>query len=311
MSSQQVSSMAPSSSLPTQVRTEDEIKKARFIGKLKQPRWVFWTLFKYMTLILASVAVLVPPFAVLLASFKTSKEYYTTSKVALPENFMNFDNYIKVFADGDLGLAFTNTGTILIISLFFTVVFGTQVAYVLSRFNFKGKKLVLLAYVIAMVVPAVTTQVATFEVIKALNLINHKGSVIMLYIGADVVMIYIFLQFMKGIPVELDEAAKIEGASYFLIYWKIVLPLLKPAIATVIILRTIFIYNDFYFPLLYLPEKSQVTVSTALYKFTSVFGTEWTTISAGIIIILIPSIVVFLLLQKQIYAGVTNGAVKG
>ncbi|MGY5451894.1 carbohydrate ABC transporter permease [Agarivorans sp. MS3-6] len=311
MSNQHVSSMARPASVVSSVRTEDEIKRARFISKLKQPRWVFWTIFKYVTLILASMAVLVPPFAVLLASFKTSKEYYSTSKVALPESFLNFDNYIKVFADGDLGLAFTNTGTILFISLFFTVVFGTQVAYVLSRFNFRGKKLVLLAYVIAMVVPAVTTQVATFEVIKALNLINHKGSVIMLYIGADVVMIYIFLQFMRGIPVELDEAAKIEGASYFLIYWKIVLPLLKPAIATVIILRTIFIYNDFYFPLLYLPEKSQVTVSTALYKFTSVFGTEWTTISAGIIIILIPSIVVFLLLQKQIYAGVTNGAVKG
>lgn len=204
-----------------------------------------------------------------------------------------------------------NTGTILLISLFFTIIFGTQVAYVLSRFEFRGKKLVLLAYIIAMVIPAVTTQVATFEVIKSLGFINNKASVILLYIGADVVMIYVFLQFMKGIPEELDEAAKMEGASYFLIYRKIILPLLKPAIATIVILRTIFIYNDFYFPLLYLPDASQVTVSTALYKFTSVFGTEWTTISAGIVIILIPSIVIFLSLQKQIYAGVTNGAVKG
>ncbi|WP_051326645.1 carbohydrate ABC transporter permease [Aliagarivorans taiwanensis] len=293
------------------VRNEAEIRKARFMNKLGQPHWLFWTAFKYLTLILAAIAVLVPPYAVLLASFKTSREYYTTSKVSLPESFMNFDNYVRVFADGDLGLAFTNTGIILAASLFLTVVFGTQVAYVLSRFEFRGKKLVLLAYVIAMVIPAVTTQVATFEVIKALGLINHKGSVILLYIGADVVMIYVFLQFMKGIPLELDEAAKIEGASYFLIYRKIILPLLKPAIATVIILRTIFIYNDFYFPLLYLPERTQVTVSTALYKFTSVFGTEWTTISAGIVIILVPSIVIFLTLQKQIYAGVTNGAVKG
>jgi len=246
-----------------------------------------------------------------MASFKTLDEYYNTSKVGLPETFMNFTNYIKVFTDGDLGLAFLNTGTILLVSLFFTIVFGTQVAYVLSRFEFRGKKLVLLAYVVAMVIPAVTTQVATFEVIKSLGLINNKASVVLLYIGADVVMIYVFLQFMKGIPEELDEAAKMEGASYFLIYRTIILPLLKPAIATIIILRTIFIYNDFYFPLLYLPESSQVTVSTALYKFTSVFGTEWTTISAGIVIILVPSIVVFLTLQKQIYSGVTNGAVKG
>jgi multiple sugar transport system permease protein len=291
--------------------SEKRMRYARLKKNLSKPSWVFWVGFKYLTLFLGSLAVLVPPYAVLMASFKSLDEYYDTSKVGLPDSFSNFDNYVKVFADGDLGLAFANTGTILAISLLFTIVFGTQVAYVLSRFNFRGKKLVLLAYVIAMVIPAVTTQVATFEVIKTLGLINHKASVILLYVGADVVMIYVFLQFMKGIPVELDEAAKIEGASYFLIYRTIILPLLKPAIATIIILRTIFIYNDFYFPLLYLPESSQVTVSTALYKFTSVFGTEWTTISAGIVIILIPSIVVFLLLQKQIYAGVTNGAVKG
>ncbi len=292
-------------------RSEKAIKQARMKKNLQNKSWLFWTGFKYLTLFLAALFVLVPPYSVLMTSFKTLNEYYTTNKIGMPESFLNFDNYIRVFTDGDLGTAFTNTGIILLISLVLIIVLGTQVAYVLSRFEFKGKKLILLAYVVAMIIPSVTTQVATFEVIKGLNLINHKASIILLYIGADVVMIYVFLQFMKGIPLELDEAAKIEGASYFTIYWKIILPLLKPAIATIIILKTIYIYNDFYFPLLYLPEHSQVTVSTALYKFTSVFGTEWTTISAGIIIILIPSIIVFLLLQKQIYAGVTNGAVKG
>ncbi|MBQ9273724.1 MAG: carbohydrate ABC transporter permease [Succinivibrio sp.] len=283
----------------------------RLKRKLHDPRWVFWMGVKYLTLIVAALAVLIPPYCVLMASFKTLDEYYNTSKVGLPESFLNFDNYLAVFERGNLGLAFANTGIILIISLCLTVLFGTMVAYVLSRFEFKLKKAIIAAYLFAMIIPAITTQVATFEILKFLGLIDHKGSVVLLYIGADVVMIYVFLQFMKGIPTELDEAAKIEGATYWQIYWKIILPLLKPAIATVVILRTIFIYNDFYFPLLYLTSESQVTVSTALYKFTSVFGTEWTTISAGVIIILIPSIVVFLLLQKQIFAGVTNGAVKG
>lgn len=291
--------------------SESKITRQRFLLNLKKPHWVFWVLVKYATLIIASIAVLVPPYAILMAAFKTPAEYYAKSKVAFPDSFMHFDNFKKVFVDGDLGLAFYNTSTILIISLLLTILFGTQVAYVLSRFDFRGKKWVLVAYVISMFIPAVTTQVATFEIIKALGLINSKFSVILLYIGADVVMIYVFLQFMRGIPLELDEAAKIEGASYFTIYWRIILPLLKPAIATIVILRTIYIYNDFYFPLLYMPEQSQVTVSTALFKFTTVFGTDWTTISAGIIIILIPSVTMFLLLQKQIYAGVTQGAVKG
>lgn len=292
-------------------RVERQLARQRLRSKMKRPQWLFWTLVKYVTLLMASVAVLIPPYAILMAAFKTPTEYYAKSKVALPDSFLNFANFHKVFLDGDLGLAFYNTSVILLISLLFTILFGTQVAYVLSRFEFRGKKMVLVAYILAMFVPSVTTQVATFEIIKALGLINSKFSVILLYIGADVVMIYVFLQFMRGIPQELDEAAKIEGCSYFGIYWRIILPLLKPAIATIVILRTIYIYNDFYFPLLYMPEQSQVTVSTALYKFTTVFGTEWTTISAGIIIILIPSVTLFLLLQKQIYAGVTQGAVKG
>lgn len=292
-------------------RVERQLARQRLLSKMQRPQWLFWVLVKYVTLLMASVAVLIPPYAILMAAFKTPTEYYAKSKVALPDSFLNFANFQKVFLDGDLGLAFYNTSVILLISLLFTILFGTQVAYVLSRFEFRGKKMVLVAYILAMFVPSVTTQVATFEIIKALGLINSKFSVILLYIGADVVMIYVFLQFMRGIPQELDEAAKIEGCSYFGIYWRIILPLLKPAIATIVILRTIYIYNDFYFPLLYMPEQSQVTVSTALYKFTTVFGTEWTTISAGIIIILIPSVTLFLLLQKQIYAGVTQGAVKG
>ncbi|MBP8127611.1 MAG: carbohydrate ABC transporter permease [Aeromonadaceae bacterium] len=292
-------------------RVERQLARQRLLSKMKRPQWLFWMLVKYVTLLMASVAVLIPPYAILMAAFKTPTEYYAKSKVDVPDSFLNFANFHKVFLDGDLGLAFYNTSVILLISLLFTILFGTQVAYVLSRFEFRGKKMVLVAYILAMFVPSVTTQVATFEIIKALGLINSKFSVILLYIGADVVMIYVFLQFMRGIPQELDEAAKIEGCSYFGIYWRIILPLLKPAIATIVILRTIYIYNDFYFPLLYMPEQSQVTVSTALYKFTTVFGTEWTTISAGIIIILIPSVTLFLLLQKQIYAGVTQGAVKG
>jgi multiple sugar transport system permease protein len=292
-------------------RVERQLARQRLFSKMTRPQWLFWMQVKYVTLLMASVAVLIPPYAILMAAFKTPTEYYAKSKVALPDSFLNFANFHKVFLDGDLGLAFYNTSVILLISLLFTILFGTQVAYVLSRFEFRGKKMVLVAYILAMFVPSVTTQVATFEIIKALGLINSKFSVILLYIGADVVMIYVFLQFMRGIPQELDEAAKIEGCSYFGIYWRIILPLLKPAIATIVILRTIYIYNDFYFPLLYMPEQSQVTVSTALYKFTTVFGTEWTTISAGIIIILIPSVTLFLLLQKQIYAGVTQGAVKG
>jgi multiple sugar transport system permease protein len=157
----------------------------------------------------------------------------------------------------------------------------------------------------------VTTQVATFEVIRGLGLINTRWSVILLYSGVDAVTIFIYLQFMKAIPKDLDEAAIVEGANYFTIYWKLIFPLLWPATATVIILKVIFVYNEFYMAFLYMPDDSLRTVSTVLYGFTNLFGTNYAEISAGIIVIIIPTLIMFLTMQKQVFSGITHGAVKG
>ena len=271
----------------------------------------FWLVFKYIWLTLGLVAVVVPPLSIFLTSFKTEREYQTTSALAAPENWLNFENYVTVFRDGNLATAFSNTGVILFVTLVLVTFMGTMAAYALSRFDFAGRKLILFAYIVAMVIPAVTTQVATFEVIRGMGLINNKLSVILLYSGVDVITIYIYLQFIKNIPKELDEAAIMEGANYFQIYWKIILPLLWPATATVIILKTIAVYNEFYLAFLYMPDESQRTVSTVLYGFTNIFGTNYSEISAGIIIIIIPSLIMFLIMQKQVFSGITNGAVKG
>ena len=110
--------------------------------------------------------------------------------------------------------------------------------------------------------------------------------------------------------VDDDEAALIDGASYFTIYWRIILPLLKPAIATVIIIKGVAIYNEFYIPFLYMPKKAVGVVSTPLFKFKGPYGTQWEIISAGIVIAIIPTLIIFLLLQKYIYNGLTQGSVK-
>ncbi len=272
---------------------------------------LFWLGFKYVTLFFGLIAVFVPPFAVFLASFKTENEFQVTSALTAPQNWSNFENYITVFHKGNLGLAFFNTSVILIAVLALVTIMGTMAAYVISRFEFRGRKLILFAYIFAMVIPAVTTQVATFEVIRGLGLINTRWSVILLYSGVDVVTIFIYLQFMKAIPRALDEAAVLEGAGYFTIYWRVIFPLLWPATATVIILKTIFVYNEFYMAFLYMPDNSLRTVSTVLYGFTNLFGTNYAEISAGIVIIIIPTLILFLAMQKQVFSGITHGAVKG
>jgi ABC-type glycerol-3-phosphate transport system permease component len=118
------------------------------------------------------------------------------------------------------------------------------------------------------------------------------------------------LQFIRSIPISLDESARLDGANAFTIYRKIIFPLLKPAIATVVIIKGIFVYNDFVSPFLYMPDQNLGTVSTSLFRFKGPFGAHWEDISAGAILVIVPSLVIFLLLQRFIYNGLTRGAVK-
>jgi len=207
-------------------------------------------------------------------------------------------------------IGFFNTFFIVFIALFGAIILGTLVSYVLSRFNFKFKKVIVSLYLFATLIPSITTQVATFQIVEALNLFNTRWSAIVLFMTTDIISVYIFLQFLNSISFSLDESAMLDGASYFTIYHKIILPLLKPAIATVIIVKGINIYNDFYTAYLYMPAKELQVISTSLFNFQGPYGNQWEVICAAIIIALIPSLVIFLALQKYIYNGFTQGAVK-
>ncbi|CAM3248048.1 carbohydrate ABC transporter permease [Paenibacillus lupini] len=268
-----------------------------------------FTIFKYVTLAMALFVVFFPLYSVFVGAFKTQIEYYQ-SGLRLPANLFNFDNFSKVIDIGKLGLGFKNIFIILVIAVAGNIMFGTMVAYAIGRFDFKLKKPIMGMYLIAQVIPMVTTQVATFSVIKSLHLYNTMGGPIILYLGADVLQIVIYLQFVNSIPKDLDESAMIEGASLFRIYRSIIFPLLGPATATLVILKTIAIYNDFYTPYLYMPSQKLKVVSTAIYSFVGPNAAQLNVISAGILIIFIPTLLLFLFLQRYIFAGVTNGAVK-
>ncbi|MBW7456072.1 carbohydrate ABC transporter permease [Paenibacillus sepulcri] len=269
-----------------------------------------FTTLKYVTIALALFVVFFPIYSVVIGAFKTQVEYYQSSVLSLPSNFLNFDNFKKVYDVGDLGLGFRNTLIILVSAVAGNVLIGTMVAYALGRFDFALKKPIMGMYLVAQVIPMVTTQVATFSVIQHLGLYNTMGAPILIYLGADVLQIVIYLQFVNSIPKDLDESAMMEGASLFRIYRSIIFPLLQPATATLIILKTISIYNDFYTPYLYMPSQKLKVVSTAIYSFVGPNAAQVNVISAGILIIFIPTVLLFLFLQRYIFAGVTNGAVK-
>ncbi|MDT9721723.1 carbohydrate ABC transporter permease [Paenibacillus sp. ClWae2A] len=277
---------------------------------MTQLKYTLASVVKYASLILAAFIALLPIVVILFASLKTNTEYATSSPLAPPANWLNFANYAKAFVDGNMLVGFKNTIIILVISIIGATLTGSMIAYVLDRFKFKGKKIMVAAFLLATLIPSVTTQVATFQIINALDLFNTRWAAIVMYLGTDIIAVYIFLQFLGSISSALDESAMLDGASYFTIYWRIILPLLKPAIVTVIIVKGVNIYNDFYTPFLYMPKDSLQVISTALFKFKGPFGSQWEVISAGIMIAIIPTMIIFLLLQKYIYNGFAQGSVK-
>ncbi|MFF3538738.1 carbohydrate ABC transporter permease [Streptomyces sp. NPDC002466] len=264
----------------------------------------------YLSLVVASLVVLLPLSVVFLTSLKTSEEAAEGNALSLPGNWLNFDNYMTAFSDGRMLTAFGNTAFILLFSITGTVLIGSMTAYAIDRFRFRAKKLVMGLFLIAALVPGVTTQVATFQVINGFGLFDTRWAPILLYMGTDIVSIYIFLQFIRGIPVSLDEAARLDGANSFTVYRKIILPLLKPAIATVVIIKGITVYNDFYIPFLYMPSQELGTISTALFRFKGPFGAHWENISAGAVLVIVPTLIAFLFLQRYIYNGFAQGATK-
>ncbi|MFJ9726597.1 carbohydrate ABC transporter permease [Streptomyces sp. NPDC101209] len=265
----------------------------------------------YLSLIAASVVVLLPLLVVLLTSLKTERETSNdTGALSLPHDPLNFHNYVTAFQDGRMLSAFGNTAFILVVSVGGTVLIGSMTAYAIDRFTFRLKKPVVALFLLAALVPGVTTQVATFRIVTSFGLFDTRWAPIALYMGTDIVSIYIFLQFVRSIPVSLDESARLDGANAFTIYWRIIFPLLKPAMATVVIVKGIAVYNDFYIPFLYMPNQDLGVISTSLFRFKGPFGAHWETISAGAILVILPTLVVFLCLQRYIYNGFTRGATK-
>ena len=273
---------------------------------------VIWIIIKYFSLVFFSFVALLPIVSCVITAFKTEAEYQSTNVMTLPESWLNFQNFIDAFNRANMGRAYINSAIILVFVLLGSILVGTQLAYVLNRFKFAGNGLIRSLFLFATLLPGIAMQVSVYQIMSNLGLINHLYGYIIMSMGTDVISIYIFIQFMENISVSLDESAFIDGASYFTIYWKIILPLLKPAIVTSMVLKGVGVYNEYYCASLYLQDKRTLgVVATSLYTFTGPLGSKYNLICAGVLMSLLPALIVFLLCQKQIYSGITSGAVKG
>lgn len=264
----------------------------------------------YAVLCFACLVILFPPYIIVVNAFKTKEKFHASSAISLPDSWFYFENFAKAFKQASIPLAFSNTITIIAVTLVFNILLGSAFCYAISRFQFRLQNVLVGLFMFATIIPQITTQVVNYKTIMSLGLTNNLMGPVLLYIGADIIQIYIYLQFIKNIPYELDESAMLEGASLIRIFRSIIFPLLTPATFTIIILKTISIYNDFFVPYLYLPRAQHVVVSTSLMRFFGNNSGDWQLVSAAILIIMIPTAIMYIFLQRYIFAGVTSGAVK-
>ncbi|REE92708.1 multiple sugar transport system permease protein [Paenibacillus taihuensis] len=265
----------------------------------------------YGNFILMTVIVFIPILLVVFGSFKTNQELGATSPFSLPSNWLNFDNYVNAYHDGGMLRGLKNTVLLVAGSLLGNVLLGTMTAYILNRFDFKLKKVVIALFLLAMIIPSYTTEIARFQLIHGLHLYNSLGAPTMIYIGTDIMQIYVYMQFLEKISQQLDESAMLDGASYFRIFRSIIFPLLLPATATLGILKSVTIMNDIYVQNLYMPSKELATLPTSLMSFVSERSSDLSELCAGIMLVLLPSIIFYIVFQRYIFKGLMDGAVKG
>lgn len=252
-----------------------------------------------------------PIFWIFMTSFKTSDEIRSKSTFALPES-LNISNYIRAIETSNLGLYLKNSLIVLIITIVCLVLFSSTAAFAIEKMQFKINKAVLSFFLIGITIPIHVTLIPLFQIYRATGLLNTYWALIVPQIGFNLPLsIYLFVSFYKFIPNAIMEAAAIDGASVWKIFFSIVLPMSKNSIITVITMNTIFVWNEFVFANTFISRSELKTIPIGLFDYIGAKGmVDWGATFSAISIFLIPVLIIYFILNKGIIAGMTTGAVK-
>lgn len=258
--------------------------------------------------LILSVAYVMPFFLVLVNSFKPKFEILD-NPLAFPIEF-TWDNFEQAFQKMNFFQSLTNSIIITVLSVGALILISSMLAYYLARNTSKFSKGTFLVLVASMIVPFQALMIPFSAIFAPLVDLNRIGALVFFYMGFGVALsAFLYHGFISNIPKELDEAASIDGASDFTIFWRIIFPMLKPVTATVAIINALWIWNDFLLPRLVLNTETQ-TLPLSTYLFYGQYSTEYGQAMAGLLLAVLPIIVFYLILQKQFISGISSGAVK-
>ncbi|MGY4688653.1 carbohydrate ABC transporter permease [Salibacterium sp. K-3] len=264
----------------------------------------------YVVLILFSLINGYPIIWMVMNSFKSSQEF-SLNPFGLPMEWV-FTNFREAWFTANIGTYFFNSVFVGLVSVLIAVVTGGLAAFFLSRFQFKGKKFLYGFLVIGLLIPIHSTLVPMYILMQNLGMLNTYWALIFPYVAFNLpITIFLLTSFMSTFPGEIEESAIMDGAGMFRIFWSIILPMTKPAIATAVVINFINNWNEFSFALVLISDEALQTLPLGLANFAGAYTTNYPAQMAGLTIVLIPTIIFYLIMEKQIVEGMTQGAVKG
>lgn len=260
-------------------------------------------------MILITAIFMIPMYYLVVCTFKDQKQILE-HPLSLPSSF-SLDNYKKALATMDYWRNFGNSLLITVVSVVIIILLGSMAAYSISRHKTKFSKFVSALFLVGFMVPAQTTMLPLFTVMKNLNLINTYQGMILLHSNQCVFAFLMYRGFIQTIPLELEEAGAIDGCNMWQTFWYITFPLLKPITITIAIFNVMWIWNDFMLTYLFLNSSSKATLIMQVFNGMGTFSNDWSMMMPALVLALLPMIIFYLIMQKQIVEGVASGAVKG
>ena len=275
-------------------------KRKRFAGSMAV---------QYVIACLWGAIVLFPLLDLLVLSVKTLPEI-VSHPFQWPTQ-INWSNYVVAWTQGDIGRLLLNTAVVAIGSVVMVVGLSSAASYVLGRFSFRGNQAIYLMFLSGLALPIQLLAVPLFILIRQMGLLDNPLSLILVY-GSSGLSFSVFLltSFVRSVPKELEEAAFMEGATPFQVYLRVVMPIMRPVLATVALFNFVGAWNGFFFPLVLLTNPSRMTVSVGVLSFVGVYSTQWNYLVPALIMVMLPMVLVFSLASRQFIRGLTAGALK-
>lgn len=266
-------------------------------------------LFRNLLLFLILILTIFPLVWMVINSFKKRADIFAGP--FWPKKFI-LDNYRFVLENLHIGNYFLNTALVTAVSILLILMFSTMAGYSFAKIKFPGRNIIFLALIASLTIPPQVTLIPLFLMLKEMSLLDSLTGLILSYTGLSMAFsIFLMRAFFMTIPDVLRESAIIDGASEFTAFWKIILPLAKPGIATVTIFQFVTIWNEFMYAATFILSSEKRTLQPAIRSLVGRYSTDWGALCASMFLAVIPILITFLILQKQFIKGLTAGAIKG